>query len=325
MDDEIFLEELKFFQIDDTRILSEGRDIEQAIQYIKGDHLPTPERGFQATVWELFYNPASSIPAGILELISITSLLIIVTLSCSETLPSVRADLANSGTITSRVFRIANLVCHVWFVFEYLVRFLSAADKVRYVKTWDSIIDICAVIPFFAQFFVIQDSKDIVKFFFLRTVRVIRVLRVLKITRYFREMRAIMYTLYASACDLHNFALTSGVMLVTLSSLIYHVEADAEGSTINSLPQGLWWSTNTYTTVGYGDSVPVTVPGKLVATLCMLAGFICFGLPVSCLVNNFIVFWSAMKKMDTSGDLMNKVIKNLKLLGHFKSTINREQ
>ena len=41
--DEIFLEELKFFEITDNRIASDARDIEDAIQFIKGDLLPTPQ------------------------------------------------------------------------------------------------------------------------------------------------------------------------------------------------------------------------------------------------------------------------------------------
>ena len=41
--DEIFQEELLFFKIDDCRPRSEGKDIEKAKKFIKGDLLPTPE------------------------------------------------------------------------------------------------------------------------------------------------------------------------------------------------------------------------------------------------------------------------------------------
>jgi voltage-gated potassium channel Kch len=39
-----------------------------------------------------------------------------------------------------------------------------------------------------------------------------------------------------------------------------------------SIGAGLWWAVQTVTTVGYGDYVPVTVLGRLVAALVMLAG-----------------------------------------------------
>jgi voltage-gated potassium channel Kch len=35
---------------------------------------------------------------------------------------------------------------------------------------------------------------------------------------------------------------------------------------------GLWWAVQTVTTVGYGDHVPTTVSGQLLATLVMLLG-----------------------------------------------------
>ena len=39
-----------------------------------------------------------------------------------------------------------------------------------------------------------------------------------------------------------------------------------------SLGSGLWWAVQTVTTVGYGDDVPKTVAGQLLAALVMLLG-----------------------------------------------------
>jgi len=39
-----------------------------------------------------------------------------------------------------------------------------------------------------------------------------------------------------------------------------------------SIGSGLWWAVQTVTTVGYGDQVPATVAGRLVAALVMLVG-----------------------------------------------------
>ena len=39
-----------------------------------------------------------------------------------------------------------------------------------------------------------------------------------------------------------------------------------------SVGSGLWWAVQTVTTVGYGDNVPVTLAGQLVAVLVMLLG-----------------------------------------------------
>ena len=39
-----------------------------------------------------------------------------------------------------------------------------------------------------------------------------------------------------------------------------------------TLGSGLWWAVQTTTTVGYGDNVPTTVAGRLLAALVMLVG-----------------------------------------------------
>ena len=39
-----------------------------------------------------------------------------------------------------------------------------------------------------------------------------------------------------------------------------------------SIGSGLWWAAQTVTTVGYGDNVPVTFLGRIIAVLVMLLG-----------------------------------------------------
>ena len=41
------------------------------------------------------------------------------------------------------------------------------------------------------------------------------------------------------------------------------------------IPQAMWWSMVTLTTVGCGDILPLTVVGKLIATLTAIMGVCC--------------------------------------------------
>ena len=49
------------------------------------------------------------------------------------------------------------------------------------------------------------------------------------------------------------------------------------GSTIRSWGDGLWWALTTLTTVGYGDHVPVTVAGRIIAAAVMITGVAVLG------------------------------------------------
>jgi voltage-gated potassium channel len=60
-------------------------------------------------------------------------------------------------------------------------------------------------------------------------------------------------------------------------SVAWLVERDVAGATFTSWGDALWWALATLTTVGYGDHVPVTVAGRLVAAAVMVAGVAVIG------------------------------------------------
>ena len=69
---------------------------------------------------------------------------------------------------------------------------------------------------------------------------------------------------------------------------MYDAERDAPGSTIKSFGDGLWWAATTVTTVGYGDKVPVTVEGRLVAVALMLVGISVLGVVTAAVAAWFV-------------------------------------
>ena len=61
------------------------------------------------------------------------------------------------------------------------------------------------------------------------------------------------------------------------SLMVLSVERGAPGAEITSFGDAIWWAFETITTVGYGDFVPVTWPGRFYATLVMLVGISVLG------------------------------------------------
>ena len=67
------------------------------------------------------------------------------------------------------------------------------------------------------------------------------------------------------------FVLFVILLAVVLGSVMYIVEGQQNG--FNTLPECIYWSIVTLTTVGYGDVVPVTILGKFIATFIMILGY----------------------------------------------------
>ena len=71
---------------------------------------------------------------------------------------------------------------------------------------------------------------------------------------------------------LFSLLIASAVIIVIGSLLIYSVESEIPNSQINSMLDAVWWTVATVTTVGYGDVVPVSDSGKIIAIIFMFSG-----------------------------------------------------
>jgi voltage-gated potassium channel len=67
------------------------------------------------------------------------------------------------------------------------------------------------------------------------------------------------------------------MITLILGLVIIPVEAGHPQSSIEDLSDGLWWSFQTLTTVGYGDVVPVTNFGRLLGLVMQIIGTLMFG------------------------------------------------
>ena len=90
------------------------------------------------------------------------------------------------------------------------------------------------------------------------------------------------------AYELLTVALMLTVMLVLASALMYFAEHEAQPVAFASIPEAMWWSVITLTTVGYGDVSPVTPMGKVMAGVIAIMGIGMFALPAGILGSGFL-------------------------------------
>jgi voltage-gated potassium channel len=105
----------------------------------------------------------------------------------------------------------------------------------------------------------------------VRSLRVLRVFRVLKLVEYLRGANTITSALRASSEKIQVFLLAVTILVVISGSLMYLIEGAGRGFT--SIPQSVYWAVVTLTTVGYGDIIPQTAFGQVLACLLMVTGY----------------------------------------------------
>ena len=86
---------------------------------------------------------------------------------------------------------------------------------------------------------------------------------------------------------LFYFLFASAAIIVIGTLVIYNLESPHENSEINSYLDAAWWTIATVTTVGYGDIVPVTEAGRIIALVFMLFGITTLAVFLSVLGTSF--------------------------------------
>ena len=129
--------------------------------------------------------------------------------------------------------------------------------KLAYVTSPIAIIDLLAILPSYRP---------------LRFLRLFLLFRLLKLFRYTRSLNAFGQVLVEKRFELMTLSLFVGSVVLIATISIYLFEADAAGSKVPTLMDALYWAVITVTTVGYGDIVPVTTEGRVVAMVLVFAG-----------------------------------------------------
>lgn len=203
-------------------------------------------------------------------------------------------------------FFVVETLCICWFSFELLVRLLTCPSKAAFFKNVMNLIDFVAILPYFValgtelarQRGVGQPAMSLA---ILRVIRLVRVFRIFKLSRHSKGLQILGQTLRASMRELGLLIFFLFIGVVLFSSAVYFAEVDRADSNFSSIPESFWWAVVTMTTVGYGDMAPVTVGGKIVGSLCAIAGVLTISLPVPVIVSNFSYFYHRETEGEEAG------------------------
>lgn len=160
-----------------------------------------------------------------------------------------------------------------FFTIEYAIRIWCSPNRKKYIFSIWGVVDLLAILPtYFAL--LLPEAAPLLIIRLLRTIRIFRVLRLFKLMSHANRLGA---ELRKTLPILIVYFAAMLIITVIFGCIIYVLEGPNNG--FNSIPSSIYWAIVTFTTVGYGDVVPITVAGRAVAAAGMLLGFLSIAVP----------------------------------------------
>ncbi|KAL5270155.1 hypothetical protein ACHWQZ_G001029 [Mnemiopsis leidyi] len=290
--EEQFSEEIRFFKLEEHyKRYMDNIDGEER------DQLSDSDKTFLRKCWDFFEEPDSSKGAKFWAVLDVLAITLAVALFIAETMPDIKKAIeSTTDNAQKTAFFVIETVCILFFTIELIARFICCPNKCLFLKTTMNWIDLVTVLPYYIQFIAENKGGD-----FLVVLRVLRVIRVLKLARHSKGIIIVTKTLAASVNELALLLFFWFIGVIIFGSIMYYLEykdtkpGDPPATKFTSILQSSWWAVVTMSTVGYGDMVPESPFGKLIASICMMFSMIVIALPVTVIVSKFTRVYAKYK------------------------------
>lgn len=198
------------------------------------------------------------------------------------------------------VFRYFEIVSVILFTVEYLLRLWTSdivfpnektkfKSLLKYMFSFMALVDLFAILPFYLPMIISIDLR------FLRMFRLSRIFRILKINRYTKALSHISSVIKDKKDELSATIFILIFLVMISATLMYYVESEVQPYAYPNIISSFWWAIATLTTVGYGDVYPITVIGKIFASIISVLGIGLVALPTGIISSGFIESLSKKK------------------------------
>jgi len=197
-----------------------------------------------------------------------------------------------ASSVNFILYSVDFIICGI-FAIDFLLKLRRAPNKTDYFLNQGGWLDILGAIP------AVPGHAWTAVFRLGRLNRMIRIIRRLRGKAY---EEADSNAHWGSANTVLLSTILIGIILITVSSmLVLRVERFAPNAEITNGKTAFWWAIVTITTVGYGDFVPVTNTGRILAIGLMIFGIGVFAVLTSFMASKFVTIH------DDTTDLISQI------------------
>lgn len=290
--------------------------------------LGTPkENSYRKFIWGIFSLNASRYgnrttywPSKIFEFIIVLLIGINVCLAVIKTDP----NLAGTEDFNN-AYSFIIIVSFLIFGLEYGLRCWSCVEDAKYPGACSgrivwitrplSILDLIVLIAFMldaiSSFTVFDPKVKNPAMEYGRSIsflRLLRMLTILRIERQSKGLKRLFTVLKRKIPELLITVFVASILLIVASTLIYYVEPE----TFNTIPEGIWWATQTLTTVGYGDIYPKSSGGRVIGVFVAFLGVCLFALPAGVLGSGLMEIVAEKRHAEEMAKIRKRILNQRK-------------
>lgn len=197
--------------------------------------------------------------------------------------------------------------CVFIFCIEYILRIWTAdllypklskfRAKMRFLRSFDGIVDLLTILPFFF----------LSGFIVFRMLRVVRIFHLFRINTQYDSFNIITAVLLEKRNQIISSVFIIIILMLSSSLCMYSVEHEVQPDAFRNAFSGIWWSMSTLLTVGYGDIYPITLLGKSMAILIAFLGVGVVAIPTGIISAGFVEQYTQKEHSDEKFHDIDKV------------------
>jgi voltage-gated potassium channel len=234
-----------------------------------------------------------------LEVVSQLVTLVSIAILCAE---STLAERDTSDVPERGRYFLAEALCIGWFTVELTFRFSFSSAKSRFFYQPLNLVDLASITPFFVLLIARETASN-----GFAAIRAIRVMRILKLADGSSSVEDLVLAITCTRNQLLQFMVLFFCQALLWASIVFYIEKDDGDPGFTSVPATLWWAYITFTSVGYGDIVPVTAWGRVVVSFAVLMGLLLLTLPTTIFTDTFTGFFDRRRNVQRKAESDNRI------------------
>lgn len=236
------------------------------------------------------------------DFINALAIIINLTVSIMYTFDNLREDYGSWLLLIEKItvaFFALDYVLRLWTA-KYLYKHVTEPRAIfKYVFSFTGIIDLLSFLPYYLPIFFPGGAVA------FRMIRIVRIFRLFKINAYYDSLNVITEVIKEKRQQLISSVFIIVILMIASSLCMYGLEHEAQPEVFDNAFSGIWWSTSTLLTVGYGDIYPITTLGKIFGILISFLGVGMVAIPTGIISAGFVNQYTTLKRKAEIGQEAN--------------------